>query len=71
MWAFFRRQGLYFLVGFVVAFLIYLFVRFDADAIVLGILISAGAGVGLSMFLWWLERRFEKRQTTTTVGSQR
>lgn len=68
MWAFFRRQGLYFLIGFVVAFVIYLFARFDADAIVLGIVIASGAGVALSVFLWWLERRFERRGPQTVGG---
>ena len=61
MWAFFRRQALYFLVGFVIAFVIYLFIRFDTDAVLLGIGIAAVAGVALSVFLWWLEGRFEEQ----------
>jgi len=70
MWAFFRRQALYFLVGFVVAFIVYLFVRFNADAVVLGIFISVGAGVATSIFLWWLERQFNKKPPTTVGGSR-
>jgi hypothetical protein len=61
MWSFLRRQTLYFLVGFVVAFVIYLFIRFDADAVFLGVVIAAAAGLALSVFLWWLEGRFEER----------
>jgi hypothetical protein len=60
MWAFFRRQALYFFVGFVVAFVIYLFIRFDADDVLLGIGIAAVAGIAVSAFLGWLETRFDE-----------
>jgi cell division protein FtsW (lipid II flippase) len=60
MGKFFRRQLTYFLVGFVIAFMIYLFVRFDADAIILGVIIGAAAGVALCIGIALLERRFEK-----------
>jgi ABC-type nitrate/sulfonate/bicarbonate transport system permease component len=58
MWSFLRRQFLYFLIGFVVAFIIYIFARFDSDKVLLGILISALVGLVLSGFLFYLERRF-------------
>lgn len=70
MWAFFRRQGLYFLIGFVVAFVVYLFVRFNADAVTLGILIAIGFGAATSAFFWWLERRFNKTAPTTVGGNR-
>jgi hypothetical protein len=60
MWAFLRRQGLYFLLGFVLCFIVYLFVRFDPDAVFLGIVLSVAAGITLSTFLWWMEGRFKK-----------
>jgi hypothetical protein len=58
MWTFLRKQALYFLVGFVITFVIYLFVRFDADKVLLGVSIGALGGVGLSIVLFMLERRF-------------
>lgn len=70
MWAFLRRQALYFLVGFVVAFVIYLFARFEADEIFLGIAIASGVGFALSVFLWWLERRFDDRGPATVGGNR-
>ena len=45
MYAFLRKQLTVFLVGFVVAFVVYLCVRFVADKVLLGIVISAGVGV--------------------------
>ncbi len=59
MGRFFRRQLTYFLIGFVIAFVIYLFVRFNADQIILGVVIGAGAGVGLCVGIALLERRFQ------------
>lgn len=64
MWTFFRRQLNYFLIGFIIAFTVYLFVRFDADAIVLGILIGALGGAALSAGLFYAERRFPDRTNT-------
>lgn len=61
MWAFVRRQALYFLVGFVIAFVIYLFIQFNNDDVLLGLAISAVAGIVVSALLWWLERRFEEK----------
>ncbi len=55
---FFRRQLTYFLVGFVVAFIIYLFVRFNADAVFLGLVIGAASGLATCVAIYLLERRF-------------
>lgn len=59
MWAFLRKQALYFLVGFVLCFVVYLFVRFNADAVILGLALSVVAGLIFSFALWWAERRFD------------
>ena len=65
---FFRRQLTYFLIGFVVAFVIYLFVRYDADQIILGVVIGAVAGVVLCVGIWLLGRRFDEKPA---VGEQK
>jgi membrane associated rhomboid family serine protease len=58
MWNFLRREFLYFLVGFVATFVIYLFVRFDADKVLLGVAIGAIGGIVVAVALFALERRF-------------
>jgi hypothetical protein len=58
---FVRKQLTIFLVGFVVAFIIYLFVRFNVDQVVLGVVIGAGAGLALNVTLYLLERRFPEQ----------
>ena len=55
---FVRKQLTYFLAGFVIAFVLYLFVRFDFDKIILGLVIGAVAGVALCFGVAALERRF-------------
>ncbi|MFN0095496.1 MAG: hypothetical protein ACKVVT_12075 [Dehalococcoidia bacterium] len=55
---FLRRQLTYFLIGFIVAFIVYLFVRFDADSILLGVFVSFIAGVAVCGAVLFLERRF-------------
>ncbi len=55
---FFRKQLTYFLIGFVIAFVIYLFVRYNADAILLGVVIGAGGGLGVCAVMAYLSRRF-------------
>ncbi len=62
MWHFLRRQALIFLAGFVVTFLVYLFVRFNADEILLGMAIGAGAGVALAVIIFLLERQFPEQR---------
>jgi hypothetical protein len=58
MWTTLRRATLYFLVGFVIAFVIYLFIRFDANLVLVGIAIGAAAGVVVAAILLLLEHRF-------------
>ncbi|MBK7126251.1 MAG: hypothetical protein IPI85_12025 [Dehalococcoidia bacterium] len=46
------------LIGFIVTFVIYLFVRFDPDKIITGIVISlVGAGGALALYIF-LDRKF-------------
>jgi ABC-type lipoprotein release transport system permease subunit len=61
MWSALRRFANYFLIGFVVSFVIYLFIRFDADKIFLGIVIGVVCGVALAIGIGVLERRFPER----------
>jgi|KBSSwiStaDraftv2_1062776.scaffolds.fasta_scaffold2518912_2 multisubunit Na+/H+ antiporter MnhE subunit len=61
MWSAIRRFANYFLIGFVVSFVIYLFIRFDADKIFLGIVIGVFSGIVLAVLLGVLERRFPER----------
>jgi hypothetical protein len=68
MWHFLKRQAMFFLVGFVLTFLVYLFVRFSADAVVLGIVIATAGGLAVSTVIFWLERRFPDR--TPAPGDQ-
>ena len=56
---FFRKQLTYFLIGFVAAFVLYLFIRFSADAVLLGVVIGTFAGAALCVALGLLERRFD------------
>lgn len=61
MWRFLRRQFLYFLIGFVITFVTYLFVRFDADKVVIGVLVGVIGGIVVAILLFLLERRFPDR----------
>ena len=61
MWHFLRRQGLYFLTGFVVAFIIYVWWRENIDWLLWGVAISSTAGVALSAGLFFLERKFQSK----------
>jgi uncharacterized membrane protein len=65
MWTALRRYTNFFLIGFVVAFVVYLFVRYDADQILLGIVIGIAAGIVLCLLIFFLERRFPER---TQIG---
>jgi 4-amino-4-deoxy-L-arabinose transferase-like glycosyltransferase len=61
MWSAIRRFANYFLIGFVASFVIYLFIRFDANKILVGIAIGVVCGVALAIGLGILERRFPER----------
>jgi hypothetical protein len=58
MWRRIRQTLLYFLVGFTISFVIYLFIRFDAGQVMFGIAIGAVVGVITAVTLLLLERRF-------------
>lgn len=63
MWSFLRRQLNYFLIGFVATFIVYLFIRFDSDKVLLGVVLGSGGGLLLTVAIFWLERRFPDRVT--------
>ena len=46
------------LIGFIITFVIYLFVRFDPDKIITGIVISTVGGVALLALYVYLDRKF-------------
>lgn len=58
MFHFLRRYTTFFLWGFVITFLVYLFVRFDADKIVTGAVIAAVGGLIVGVAVFMLERRY-------------
>ena len=58
VWHRIRQVALYFLLGFTVAFVIYLFLRFNADQVLLGMAIGAAAGLVTAAGLMWLEHQF-------------
>lgn len=58
MWNFLKRQLTYFLIGFVITFVIYLFVVFDADKILLGLAFGIIGGMAAMGGLFWLEHQF-------------
>lgn len=70
MWTFLRRRLLWFLIGFVAVFVVYLFVRFNVDAVILGIVVSAFGGVATSLLIFFLERRFPE-ETAPVTGDRR
>jgi cell division protein FtsW (lipid II flippase) len=66
---FVRKQLTYFLIGFVVAFVVYLFARFDANKVIWGVAVGAGVGIALCIAIAILERRFPDEPNV--VGSTR
>ncbi len=61
MWAALRRFWRFFLLGFVVVFVVYLYFRLDQGELVVGLLLGAAGGLALSIGLFALERRFPER----------
>ncbi|KAA0240378.1 hypothetical protein EDM76_02105 [bacterium] len=57
MWTFLRRQFL-FLVGFVIAFVIYLFIKIGANDVLWGLGVGAIGGLVVSLAFFFLERKF-------------
>lgn len=56
MFAWIRREALYVLSGFVVTFLIYLYIVFDADEVTRGLGIGLLGGAGVAILIFVLER---------------
>ncbi len=63
MWSTLRRLWHFFLAGFVATFVVYLFIRFDANKVLLGIIIGAAGGLVISVIIFALERRFPARNS--------
>lgn len=61
MLRFIKKQALYVLSGFIVTFAVYLFLRFDTDKVLIGLLVGLAGGVGVGVVLFFLERRFPDR----------
>ena len=58
MWHRLRQALFYFLMGFTTAFVVYMFIRFDAGQVLFGLAISAAIGLVVSIAIMVLERRF-------------
>jgi hypothetical protein len=58
MWTTLQQFWRYFSIGFIIAFVIYLFVRWDADQVILGMVISAVVGLALGIALLFLQHRY-------------
>lgn len=61
-----RRGTISFLTGFVVTFLIYLFVRFNADQVMLGMVIGTVGGVTTAVAVIYLFRKLAEEDAATT-----
>ena len=69
MWSFLRRQTLYFLIGFVIAFVIYLLIKIGASDVLWGLVVGAIGGLAVSIAVFFLERRFPERPGPGVEGS--
>lgn len=58
MWSAVRRLLRFFTIGFIVTFIVTLFIQFDANDVVLSLVIGAAGGVVVAVVLFFLERRF-------------
>lgn len=67
MQKFFRRQLTIFLVGFVISFVIYLFIRFNADSVFLGVAIGIGVGIATCFAVAFINRKYFPAETATTT----
>jgi hypothetical protein len=61
MYQWLRRQLGIFLLGFVVAFVIYVWREIGGDDLLVGVIIGAASGVVLTLLLLLLERRFPEQ----------
>ena len=69
MFKFLRRAFEYFLIGFTITFVIYLFIKLDPSEVVLGAAISAAGGVAVAAAIIGLSRRFP--DDSNEVGQKR
>lgn len=67
MWAFFRRQTYFFLLGFVVALMACVAYAVGLNDLVRYIIISAAVGIVFSLLIFFLERRFPDRPPSDFV----
>jgi hypothetical protein len=58
MGSFFRRAREYFMIGFIITFIVYLYIKLDGDDLLLGIIIAAAGGIALAVALFILGSRF-------------
>lgn len=58
MWTLLRRLLRFFVVGFIVTFIVTLFIQFNADDVILSLIIGAAGGAVVALALFFLERRF-------------
>ena len=58
MWTTMQQFWRFFSIGFIIAFVAYLFVRWDADKVITGVAIAAAVGVALAIVIFFLQRRF-------------
>lgn len=70
MWSFLRRQGLYFLFGFIIAFVIYLMFKLGTQDLLVGLLIGAAGGLLSCAGLFWLEHKFPDQAEKTEEPSE-
>ncbi len=70
MWHFLRRRLLWFLIGFVIAFLVFLFVKYPNDEVLMGMTIAAVSGLGFSILIFLLEKRFPD-QAREVLGDEK
>ena len=58
MWTFLRRQVRIFMIGFIVASIVTLFIVAERNEILWTVIVGAAGGAGLVVVLYFLERRF-------------
>lgn len=71
MWSYLRRMTQFFLAGFVITFLVYLFIRIGTSEVVYGALISVAGGIILCLAITLLERRFPEQAGEVTGNGRR
>lgn len=62
MLAFLRREALYLVGGFIVVFIIYLYITFDPSKVTQGLLIGLAGGVATAILIFLLDKVFPGRR---------